>query len=255
MAPAKVAKGKKGKLKEPPKEITETASDHPNHSATATTNDNTLSATLNDPAHHITTTPVSFARAPTIVPFDVQKLLRLRAAGRHNPISKPRQVLGETLKVAYTTGAILGSPASAVIIPTPTIAIPDIANSFTLSSLSKTPVTVRTHKKKVARMPATLQFNETYNLSMTSITDANMSSIIKSCMKNHIFRKCKFYNRDKHGVFSTKANTMCGQVIKHCNINGADGLWWHKMRRLVVKTHTDHRNNCIKAMQTRFKGT
>jgi hypothetical protein len=254
MAPAKVAKGKRGKLKEPPPEITETVSNLFNNTVANTTTE-TQSVTFNDPRQLAITTSVPFAMTPTIVPFDVQKLLQLRAAGRHNPLPKPRQVLGETLNVAYTTGAILASPTPAVIIPTPTIAIPNVANSCTLSSLSKTPVTVRTHKKKVARTPATLQFNETYNLSMTSITDANMTSIIKSCMKNHIFRKCKFYNRDKHGVFSTKTNTMCGQVIKHCNINGADGQWWHKMRRLVVKTHTDHRNNCIKAMQTRFKGT
>jgi hypothetical protein len=41
--------------------------------------------------------------------------------------------------------------------------------------------------------------------------------------------------------------------MKHTNIRGTEN-WWLGMRRIVVKTHTDLRNNAIKNMQTKFKG-
>jgi hypothetical protein len=220
----------------------------------------------------------------TTLPFDVNKVLARRAAGDTNEASvvQPTQTktafpfnlrinplsVAQRFNMVPTTGATttfgftrVGLPAALsmdAIVPVKVL-VPDHANSSTLSSLSKItaapaevcipirPTLPRGH------MPIMSHANEMLNLSMTGISDENKTSIIKTCMKAYIFRKCKFYNRDRHGVFSTKSSSMCGQVIQHCHIAGADGLWWHQMRRVVVKTHTDHRNNCIKAMQTRFK--
>ena len=41
--------------------------------------------------------------------------------------------------------------------------------------------------------------------------------------------------------------------MKHTNIRGTEN-WWLGMQRIVVKTHTDLRNNAIKNMQMKFKG-
>jgi hypothetical protein len=96
---------------------------------------------------------------------------------------------------------------------------------------------------------------KTLNMSMTAISVTNMTSIVKTCVKTIIFRKCKFYYRDVHGRYSTKENTMCGQIVKHCNITDPNEDWWYQIRPIVVNTITDHRNNCIKAIQKRFSGT
>ncbi len=55
--------------------------------------------------------------------------------------------------------------------------------------------------------------------------------------------------------YSTKTNTMCGQMIKHCKITHPTEDWWYQICPIVVNTITDHRNNCMKAMQKQFSGT
>jgi hypothetical protein len=142
------------------------------------------------------------------------------------------------------------------------IALPDLATSSSFSSLSKIPVpeTLKQCIPLTTTTATSLQQNSVvapqpgtqYNLSMTSFTDTTLRSIIKSCIKDHIFRKCKFYHRDKHGVYDTSPTSMCGQIMKHCSLE-ADATWWYQMRMVVVKTHTDHRNNCIKRLNERFK--
>jgi hypothetical protein len=137
--------------------------------------------------------------------------------------------------------------------------VADFSSSSTLSSVQKpgNPLSNRSHLPSTTYAsppPASRMETEvTYNMSMTTISDINMRSILRGCVKSNIFRKCKFYNRDVHGVFSDHPDTMCGQVMRACNIT-ADAAWWHAKRPLIVTTHTNHRNNCIKAMQTRFTG-
>ena len=45
-------------------------------------------------------------------------------------------------------------------------------------------------------------------------------------------------------------------IIANCNVepDQADEHWWADMRKLVVCTHTDRRNNVIKNMRLRFRG-
>ncbi len=110
-------------------------------------------------------------------------------------------------------------------------------------------------KKLKGGKPLLLDSNKTLNMSMTAISVTSMTSILKSCVKTTIFRKCKFYYRNLHWHYTTKANTMCGQIIKHCNITNPTQDWWYQIGPIVVNTVTDHVNNCIKAMQKRFSGT
>jgi hypothetical protein len=91
------------------------------------------------------------------------------------------------------------------------------------------------------------------DMSMTEISEENQISMIKTCIKNHVFSIWKFYQKDYHSHFSEDEKTLCGFIMKHTNIRGTQN-WWLGMRRIVVKTHTDLRNNAIKNMQTKFKG-
>ena len=89
-----------------------------------------------------------------------------------------------------------------------------------------------------------------------SITSTGMRAVIKECVKNKLFRCVKFFDREKHGFYSEQLNTACGLVIKFCHIAPTSQTqafaWWREVRPLVIKTISDHRNNCIKSMRTMF---
>jgi hypothetical protein len=96
------------------------------------------------------------------------------------------------------------------------------------------------------------------NEDMTlSVSTRGLHLIVRNIVKEKVFRKLKFFDKRKHGSYSTKTNTVCGMLIKLGNISSveADYKWWDAMRSTVMRTHTDHRNNCIKAMRLRFRGT
>jgi hypothetical protein len=96
------------------------------------------------------------------------------------------------------------------------------------------------------------------NEDMTlSVSTRGLHLIVRNTVKEKLFRKLKFFDKRKHGSYSTKTNTVCGMLIKLGNILAveADHKWWDTMRSTVMRTHTDHRNNCIEAMRLRFRGT
>ncbi len=96
------------------------------------------------------------------------------------------------------------------------------------------------------------------NEDMTlSVSTRGLHLIVRNIVKEKRFRKLKFFDKRKHGSYSTKTNTVCGMLIKLGNISAveADHKWWDTMGSTVMRTHTDHRNNCIKAMRLRFWGT
>ncbi|KAI2512651.1 hypothetical protein MHU86_1647 [Fragilaria crotonensis] len=90
------------------------------------------------------------------------------------------------------------------------------------------------------------------DMSMTEISEENQISMIKTCMKKHVFSIWKFYQKDYHSHFSEDEKTLCGFIMKYTNIRGTEN-WWLGMRRIVVKTHTDL-EQCNKNMQMKFKG-
>ena len=96
------------------------------------------------------------------------------------------------------------------------------------------------------------------NEDMTlSVSTRGLHLIVRNIVKEKLYRKLKFFDKRKHGSYSTKTNTVCGMLIKLGNISAveADHKWWDTMRSTVMRTHTDHRNNCINAMRLRFRGT
>ena len=92
------------------------------------------------------------------------------------------------------------------------------------------------------------------DMSLTEISDPNFRHIISQCIKQHVFRRCKFYNKEHHGAYNEKPSSFCGIVLKVCHIV-ANLQWWYNTRKMIVITHTNHRNNCIKSMKTKFGGT
>ena len=81
--------------------------------------------------------------------------------------------------------------------------------------------------------------------------------MVKECVKTKLFRRLKFFKKDVHGLYDLRNGTVCAMIIANCNVEPKDATeaWWADMRKLVVCTHTDRRNNIIKNMHLRFKGT
>jgi hypothetical protein len=92
------------------------------------------------------------------------------------------------------------------------------------------------------------------DMSLTQIFDPNFCHIISKCIKLQVFRRCKFYNKEHHGTYNKKSTSFCGVVLKYCNIIATEA-WWYNTQKMIVITHTNHRNNCIKAVKLKFKGT
>ena len=97
------------------------------------------------------------------------------------------------------------------------------------------------------------QLPNPFYLRVKAVATTTLVNTVKTCVKTHTFRICKFYDRNLHSHYSTSGKTMCGQILRQCNLD-ADAAWWYLMRPTVVKTLTDHRNNCIKRINARFKG-
>ena len=81
--------------------------------------------------------------------------------------------------------------------------------------------------------------------------------LVCNCVKTVLFRCLKFFNKDLHGIYDHRETTLCGLVIKSCNLSRDDATleWWAIMRKIVIATHKDHQNNVIKAMRLHFRGT
>jgi hypothetical protein len=89
-----------------------------------------------------------------------------------------------------------------------------------------------------------------------TMTDRGKRVLIRDCVKNLLFRRLKFFRKELHGLYSQSQSTVCGLVMKSCNVSMEEATleWWSQMRKVVIATHTDHRNNVIKTMRLRFRG-
>jgi hypothetical protein len=87
-------------------------------------------------------------------------------------------------------------------------------------------------------------------------TISSQRMMVRECVKTKLFRRLKFFKKDVHGLFDRRQGTVCAMIIANCNIEAekADEYWWADMRKLVVCSHTDRRNNVIKNMRLRFRG-
>ena len=124
----------------------------------------------------------------------------------------------------------------------------------TYQNPSSLPSTIKVMKASDSHVTSSIPgLSSIMDMSMTEISEENQRLMVRGCIKNHVFSVWKFYQKDFHSHFSEDEKTMCGFIMKHTNIRGTQN-WWLGMRRIVVKTHTDLRNNAIKNMQIKFKG-
>jgi hypothetical protein len=94
------------------------------------------------------------------------------------------------------------------------------------------------------------------NMIARTLSEVGKRSCIKTCVKKVLFRRLKFFDRNQHGGYDLQSNSVCSIVIATCNVRSADATptWWAGIRKLIVSTHTNHRNNVIKTMGLRFRG-
>jgi hypothetical protein len=88
------------------------------------------------------------------------------------------------------------------------------------------------------------------------MTPEGRRMLVRACVKTVLFRRLKFFKKELHGMYDQSASSVCGLMIQHCNVPLQDATlaWWATMRKVVIATHTDHRNNVIKTMRLRFRG-
>ena len=134
------------------------------------------------------------------------------------------------------------------------------ANSSLQSSALHNPaslpalITVNKSLSAVISQQTSLLTNPGINIdmSLTQISGPNFRHIISQCVNLQVFRRCKFYNKERHGIYNEMPTSFCGIVLKYCNIV-ANKAWWYNTCRMIVITHTNHRNNCIKAMKIKIQ--
>ena len=93
------------------------------------------------------------------------------------------------------------------------------------------------------------------NMTM-DITEHQMRMLVRDCVEKELFRRLKFYKKEFHGYYDFRKESVCALVIQCCNLDHAKATleWWNIMQRVIVRTHTDHRNNVIKTIHVRFCG-
>ena len=87
------------------------------------------------------------------------------------------------------------------------------------------------------------------NTDMTGkMTPEGRHILARSGIKSVLFCCLQFFKKDLHGIFDQCETTVCGLVNKSFNLSPADAMleWWTTMGKIVIATHTDHRNNVIK---------
>jgi len=102
----------------------------------------------------------------------------------------------------------------------------------------------------------------TTNINATSgkfhYGQANDEVIIAKAIKQVMFRYFKFFDREQDYFFNTEKNTFCGLLLTKTNQTqrsvNEQSDWWLTNRRFIKTTHTNHRNNCIKMIQLKYKG-
>ena len=155
------------------------------------------------------------------------------------------------------------STGNVASVPDAVVTTPQLTTSSNISTLSKQnetpqpppgihvtdalPIMCHINKQTQGQLP------NPFYLRVKAVATTTLVNTVKTCVKTHTFRICKFYNRDLHSHYRTSGKTMCGQILRQCNLD-ADAAWWYQMRPTVIKTLTDHRNNCIKRINARFKG-
>lgn len=90
-----------------------------------------------------------------------------------------------------------------------------------------------------------------------SVSTKQLQVLVTGCVKQQLFRRVKFFDDDLHGHFDYNPDSVCGMVRNFCNVSSIETnlQWWYETRSKIKRTLGNHRNNCIKTMRSRFRGT
>ena len=103
---------------------------------------------------------------------------------------------------------------------------------------------------------STMNMHHDFTDMTGKMTPAGKRMMVRDFVKKVLFRRLKFFIKELHGIYHQSETSVCGLVIKNCNVPDQEATleWWATMRKVVTSTHTDHRNNVIKTMRLRFRG-
>ena len=99
------------------------------------------------------------------------------------------------------------------------------------------------------------QATATINMSMIA-GDANWRQHSRLFVKDHLFKKVKFWKSDKYGAYSLEPNSVCGMFASLYSFGPGVHMegWWMTVKQMVVQMLTDRRNNVIKTIRKKFLG-
>ena len=79
--------------------------------------------------------------------------------------------------------------------------------------------------------------------------------MLDKCVKGDVFPNMKFPNVDHHLAFSNDPNLICRFMAAKMEVREENvESWWNGVKKAVHTKLKCHRNNVIKAINTRFHG-
>ena len=162
---------------------------------------------------------------------------RLRASGQR-PTPEKRRTVTNAQRAHMPSPSNLTSPTNEGNANTSTV-IPTVTTATNCQASTCSDLTDGTERQD-------------YRLLMAP-KSANV--VLQSVINTVLFRKVKFFVLSEHDTYSLDASTVCGLLVKSCNVNKTDAAeWWHNVKNKICRLLTDHRNNVIKSMRKHYKG-
>lgn len=95
------------------------------------------------------------------------------------------------------------------------------------------------------------------HIKITNDKDS-VQQLVRSFVKKVLFKKVKFWDKDTYGMYSVQPKTVCSLFFQENSFPKAMSHdtragHWYSYLPLVGTLHTDHRNNCIKAMKKSYQ--
>ena len=66
------------------------------------------------------------------------------------------------------------------------------------------------------------------------MTPAGKRMMVRDFVKKVLFRRLKFFIKELHGMYHQSETSVCGLVIKNCNVPDHEATldWWATMRKV-----------------------
>jgi hypothetical protein len=78
---------------------------------------------------------------------------------------------------------------------------------------------------------------------------------IQQTVKFNLFRNYKFIDKEVDMMFNAANDSICGFMLNQMHVLTDQEQWWNANKKQIRNNHTMHRNNTIKNIHNKFKGT